>query len=298
MLSGGKLPAATSVGAVPWLGVLYMTAAVMLQPINQAVGKYVSADLPVVEIVWWRLLFHSLLALPFVLASLGVRGMRAPNMGMQVVRGALFCAATVFLFAALSFMPMADAIAIAFIAPLVVTALSPLILGETVGPKRWAAVAIGFAGALVVIRPGSGALGWAAMFALSSGICYGLYLLITRRISGKAPLAVTLVYTSLIGFIIMSLMLPFIWKTPTLSAVGLMAISGVASALSHFCVIRAYRHAEASLLAPISFGEIVMATVFGYFIFGDFPDAMTWLGVVIIASTGIYVSLAGRRASG
>ena len=280
----------------PWRGALLMTAAVTLQPVNQAVAKHLTAELPVIEIVWGRLLFHCIIALPFVISGHGLHGLRVPNPGIQVARGGLFCAATIFLFAALAHIPMADAISLVFVAPLVVTALSPFLLGERVGPRRWFAVAIGFAGALIVVRPGAGAMEWAALFALGSGLTYGLYLLVTRRIAGTAPSAVTLVYTALVGAVITSAMLPFFWVPPTPLAWAWLAFSGAGSALVHLCVIRAYHYAEASLIAPLSYGEIVMATLLGYLVFGDFPDAVTWLGVGVIVSAGVYVSLRGRRS--
>ena len=144
---------------------------------------------------------------------------------------------------ALAQIPMADAIALAFVAPLVVTALSPLLLGEYVGPRRWVAVAVGFAGALIVIRPGAGAMEWAALLALGSGVIYGFYLIVTRRIAGTAPPAVTLVYAALVGVVVTSAMLPFLWVSPTSTAWAWMALAGAASALAHFCLIRAYHYA-------------------------------------------------------
>jgi drug/metabolite transporter (DMT)-like permease len=272
-----------------------MLATVTLQPINQAVAKYLAPDLPVVEIVWGRLLFHCLFAVPFVVIHHGVGGLRPANSGIQIIRGGLFSVATLFLFGALAYIPMADAIALVFIAPLAVTALSPLLLGEHVGQRRWTAVAIGFAGALIVIRPGGGTVEWASLLALGSGVTYAFYQIITRQISGKAPQAVTLVYTALVGLVVMSAMLPFLWVAPTPLAWVWMAVAGAASALAHLCLIRAYHYAEASLIAPLSYAEIVMATLLGFLVFGDFPDVVTWLGVAVIASTGIYVSVGGRR---
>jgi len=286
---------ATAIGDAPWRGALLMIATVTLQPVNQAVAKHLAAELPVIEIVWGRLLFHCLIAVPFVIASHGVGGLRPANPGIQIFRGGLLSVATIFLFGALAQIPMADAIALAFVAPLVVTALSPLLLGEYVGPRRWVAVAVGFAGALIVIRPGAGAMEWAALLALGSGVIYGFYLIVTRRIAGTAPPAVTLVYTALVGVVVTSAMLPFLWVSPTSAAWAWMALAGAASALAHFCLIRAYHYAEASLIAPLTYGEIVMATLLGYIVFGDFPDTVTWLGVGVIAMTGLYVSMRGRQ---
>lgn len=278
----------------PWPGVLLMIAAVTLTPITQAVAKHLSGELPVIEIVWGRFLFHCLIVLPIVIGMYGAGRLRPRNMGVQVVRGGLLCCATVFLFAAVAYIPMADAIALVFVAPLVVTALSPMFLSEHVGPRRWMAVMIGFAGAVIVIRPGAAAMEWAAVLALASGVTYGLYLLVTRRIAGTAPAAVTLVYTALVGTVATSVLVPFLWVRPTLPALGWMMVSGAASALAHFCLIRAYRTAEASLIAPLGYGEIVMATLLGYLVFGDLPDAVTWLGVGVIAVSGIYVSMRGH----
>jgi len=279
-------------------GAALMALTVCLQPANQAIGKFLAPEFPVIEIVWGRFLFHSLFALPFVLAGYGLGGLRAANLGTQIVRGGVLVASTALLFAALTYIPMADAIALMFVAPLIVTALSPVVLGEHVGPRRWLAVVIGFAGALIIISPGATTIEWASLLALGSAAAYAFYLLITRRMAGTAPLAVTLVYTALVGTVITSAVLPFIWVTPTPTAWALMVFSGAISALAHLCLIRAYDYAQASLIAPIAYGEIVMATLLGYVVFGDLPGSATWLGVAVIVGAGIYITHRGNRRAG
>jgi drug/metabolite transporter (DMT)-like permease len=273
------------------VGIGLMITAMAVLPFLDAIAKYLGQQgVPVMQIVWARLFFGALLTMPFALKQVGPRGL-IPNMPfMHGVRAALLIAATAFFFAALHYQSIADTLAIFFVQPLVVTLLSPWVLGEKVGVRRWTAVFIGFIGTLIIIRPGFQELTPGVPLALGSGFSLAIYLLLTRRIAGSAPAMVTTFYTSLMGAIIMSVIVLFMWQTPTPSQWVLLVLLAAIANGGHFLIIRAYDHAEASLLAPLAYSEMIMATILGWYIFGDFPDVWTFVGVAILIACAIYIS--------
>ena len=279
----------------PTLGVILMIAAMMVVPLMDGIAKHLSATYSVVQITWARYFFHLVILLPVVLWRHGAAALLLRRPQLQIVRGGFLLGSTILFFAAISVMPIADAIALVFIAPFIVTALSPLVLGEQVGIRRWSAVGVGFLGVLVIVRPGMAAFHWGMLLALGAGAIYAFYSLATRRLSGSAPPLVTLTYTALLGAVVMSLAAPFYWSPPDTTALAWMALMGAVAALGHFLIIKAFEYAEASLLAPLGYVEIVGATAVGYFAFGDFPDRFTWLGVAIVIASGVYVSIRERR---
>jgi drug/metabolite transporter (DMT)-like permease len=273
------------------VGIGLMLSAMAVLPFLDAIAKYLGQQgVPVMQIVWARLFFGAFLTMPFALRLAGPRGL-IPNMPlMHAVRAALMIAATAFFFAGLHYLSIADTLAIFFVQPLIVTMLSPLVLGETVGLRRWSAVIIGFIGTLIIIRPGFQELNPGVFLALGSGASLAIYLLLTRRIAGSAPAMVTTFYTSLMGAIITSVIVLFVWQTPTPEQwMFFVLLSAIANG-GHFLIIRAYDHAEASLLAPLAYTEMIMATIVGWYVFGDFPDMWTFIGVGILIACAIYIS--------
>ncbi|SMF44394.1 Threonine/homoserine efflux transporter RhtA [Tistlia consotensis] len=276
-------------------GILLLLGAMMLVPMMDGLAKHLSAHYATVQIVWARYFFHLAFLLPIVLWRYGRAVLRPNRPVAQVLRGGLLLGSTVLFFAAIRSMPLADAIALVFVYPFIVTALSPLLLGEKVGIRRWSAVLVGFAGALIVIRPGLGVFQWSALLALGGGSVYALYVMATRKLAGSNPPLVTLAYTALLGAVVMSAVAPLEWVAPRPLDWALMALMGAIAAGGHFLVIRAYECAPASLLSPYGYSEIVMATLVGFVGFGDFPDSVTWLGVAVIVASGVYIALRERQ---
>jgi len=276
------------------VGILLMVAAMWVVPFMDAIAKELSGHLPVLQLVWARYFFHFCLIFPVVLLRYGPRRMVPPRPLLQLLRGGLLLASTVLFFGALSRMPMADALALIFISPLLVTALSPWVLGETVGPRRKLAVLVGFLGALLIVRPGIGAIQWPALLALGAGVVFGLYLLTTRRLAGSAPPLVTLAYSAAAGALLMSLIVPSVWVPPSPADLGGMVLLGAIAAGGHFLLIKSFDFAPASLLAPFTYSEMIMTALLGFVIFGDFPDAWTWAGITVIIGSGVYISLRER----
>jgi drug/metabolite transporter (DMT)-like permease len=184
---------------------------------------------------------------------------------------------------------MAKALTLAFVAPLITTAFSPILLGEKVGIKRWSAVLIGFFGSLVVIRPGFIELNLATIAALGTGCFYGIYLVITRKLHSTDNPLLTLLLTGIVGLSIGSFFVPIVWITPSLTQWFWLAIMGIFACMGHLLLIYSLKFADASKLAPLGYFEIIPNIILGYYIFNDFPDSWTFLGLFIIVSSGIYV---------
>jgi drug/metabolite transporter (DMT)-like permease len=276
-------------------GILLLLGALAILPFMDAIAKHLSATFPLLEITWARFGFHFLVLVPILLARHRPTQLWPQRPALQILRGGLLMASTFCFFGGVSRMPLADTLAIFFISPLIVTLLAPAMLGEQVGIRRKTAVAIGFVGALVIIRPGLTVFQPAALFGIASGIIYALYSITTRKLAGTAPPLVTAAYTALFGAIGTSAAVPFVWRTPTPGELALMALMGLIAAVGHFLIVLAYRRAEASLLSPLSYSEMIAMVAVGYVVFGDFPDLWTVVGICILIGSGSYISIREHR---
>jgi drug/metabolite transporter (DMT)-like permease len=262
--------------------------AVALFSAMDAMSKILASEYDPIEVVWGRYLA--------ILAMLAPAALRKPRLlltsqpMLQAVRGVCVMASALLFIAGLARLPIADATAIGFASPLLVTAFSIPLLGEQVGVRRWSAVGIGFLGVLIVVRPGSGAVGSAALLPLTSAVCWAMSLVVTRRMRGADAPLTTLIYSSAIGFVLSGLALPLIWHAPTLSAWVMLAAMGVLSAAGQYLLIAGLSRGDASLLAPFTYSQIVWATLTGYFVFATVPSSSTWCGAAVIVASGIYIA--------
>jgi drug/metabolite transporter (DMT)-like permease len=280
----------------PLVGVGLMLAAMAMLPFIDVMAKILGqAGLPILIVVWARALFGALITLPFALRAAGTRAFRPARPWHQLIRTILLFTSTWFFFMSLTFLPMADALAIFFVNPLVIVILSALVLRETVDGQRWLAVLIGFLGTLIIIRPGMVEMNPGTLYALASGITLGTYFVMTRHIAGAANATVLTFQTCAIGAALMTMALPFVWSPPTGTQWVMLALVGIIATAGHVFITRSYEHAEASLLAPLAFTEIVMTTLLGWWVFGDLPDRWTVLGVAILIASAIYISLREHR---
>ncbi len=266
-----------------------LLAWVML-PIMDGFAKYLSSDLPVLQITWARYFFTVAFTLPIMFFFFRKNLVWTDKPKLQLIRGLILLTANVCFFYSISIISLAKALTLAFIAPLIVTAFSPIFLGEKVGFRRWAAVIIGFIGSMVVIRPGFVEINLASLAALGTGVMYGFYLIITRKLSSSDNPLLTLLLTGVVGAIIISFVMPFVWIEPTLSQWSMMAAIGIFACVGHLFIILSLKYADASKLAPFSYFEIVTNIIIGYYFFSDFPDKWTFLGLFIIILSGIYIS--------
>ena len=268
---------------------MLLLVAVSLLPVMDAFAKELGQRYPVMQVTWGRYVFTLACILPALLWRYRDQLLDVPRPGLQLARGLAQVLATFLFFLTLTYLPLADTVALAFLYPLVVTALSPFVLGEGVGWRRYAAVAVGFLGALVIIRPGLGVFQPAALFGLGIGLSFAVYILLTRMLRGRTPPLVTLGWVATIGVVATSLAVPFVWQPMAwLDWLALLMI-GLIGATAHHLIIKAFETAPAAVLSPLGYGEMVSAAAVGYLWFGDFPDGLTWLGIAIIAGAGLYV---------
>lgn len=278
--------------AAPLVGIALMMGAMAALPFIDMFAKILgAAGLPIVLIVCARVGFGALLTAPLAYRAVGVGMFRRANPWFHVLRATLFNLSTFTFFWSLKYLPLADALSIFFVQPLVLTALSGWFFGERVGLRRWAAVMVGFIGVLIIVRPGLVAFNLGTVFAFASGCCLAMYLALSRRIAGEMPAIVTTFQTSALCALILVGILPFIWITPSLTQLAMLIAMGVLGTTGQFLMLRSYDFAEASLLAPFAYTEIIMATLLGWLVFGDFPDAYTILGVGVLIASALYIAL-------
>jgi len=269
--------------------ILINLSAWMVVPIMDALAKYLSWSLPVLQITWGRYFFTVVFTLSFILIFFRKNLVWSKNPKLQIFRGLILLSANILFFYSISVISLAKALTLAFIHPLIVTALSPLFLKEKVGIKRWFAVLIGFIGVLIVIRPGFIELNMPSIAAFGTGVCYGFYLMITRKLSNTDNPLLTLLFTGVVGAIIMTSIMPVVWVPPTLNQWYMLACIGLVASVAHGFIIISFRMAEASKLAPLSYSEIITNIIIGYYVFSDMPDKWTFVGLFVIIFSGIYV---------
>ena len=259
-------------------------------PFMDTIAKYLSSELSFFQITWARYFFTVFFTLPFMFFFFRKNLTWSENPKLQILRGFTLLVANICFFYSISIISMAKALTLAFVAPLITTALSPILLGEKVGARRWTAVLIGFVGSLVVIRPGFLEFNLATIAALGTGCFYGIYLVITRKLHSTDNPLLTLLLTGVVGAIIASFIVPFVWINPTPVQWSLLALMGIFACLGHILLIYSLKYADASKLAPFGYFEIVTNIIIGYYFFSDFPDKWTFLGLFIIIFSGIYIS--------
>jgi drug/metabolite transporter (DMT)-like permease len=288
--------AATRFRALPrsTRAVLFMMVMVFCFSILETTAKYLSRSYPVPMLVWCRYTVHLVLTLLLIAPRMGIRIARTEQPKGQVVRAALLMGSTACYFGALSFLPMAEVKAISFISPLLVTMFAVWLLHEKVSRSRWLAVVAGFLGVLFIIRPGSGLLQWPALLPVASAFCYSQYQIMTRKFSETEHPMTTLFYTALVGSVLMSLAVPFYWKTPEWHHVPLLVLLGAAAGFGHLMLIKALELENASFLSPLGYVQLLWVILFGFLFFGDLPDGYSLIGMVIIVGSGLYVALGHR----
>ena len=262
----------------------------MFLPVMDGFAKYLSDDLPILQITWARYFFTVAFIFPIMFFFYKKKLVWSDKPRLQIFRGLILLSANICFFYAISVISLAKALTLAFIAPLIVTAFSPILLREKVGYRRWTAVAVGFIGSLIVIRPGFIEFNLASMAALATGFFYGFYLIITRKLSTSDNPLLTLLITGMVGALLVSLIIPFYWVKPTLNQWSLMAGIGVFACIGHLFLIISPKYADASKLAPLGYTEIIPNVMIGYYFFSELPDKWTYVGLLIIVLSGLYIS--------
>ena len=279
-------------------GILFVTVATLCFVVMNAIVKVLTHHVPTIELIWARSLGHLIVVVAlFAPGHGGLRLLATRRPTIQLGRSLLLLTSTTFFFTALGRVPLADATAVSFTSPFLVAALAAPVLGERVGISQWVSIAIGFAGALIVIRPiGEGTSPY-TFLVLGSAACYALYQVLTRLVAGVDPPETSVTYSALAGTLVLSTLVPFFWQTPQrLSHWLMLAALGLLGAVGHYCVARALLWAPASIVSPFHYVQLVWAAALGYVVFDDVPSGWTWVGAAIIVCSGLTIFVRERRS--
>jgi drug/metabolite transporter (DMT)-like permease len=278
------------------MGIGLMCAAVGLFAVLDTTAKFLSAEMAVLQIAWARYTGAFVLTLfvsnPVTQPAL----LRTGNLKLQIARAVLLVASTVLNFLALRWMQLDEVLSIIFTFPFIVAIASGPLLGEWLGWRRWCAICFGFAGVLVITRPGFGAVHPAALFSLAATTCYGIYAVLTRIVSRVDSNQTSLFYNNAIGALIMLPVIPFVWQAPAnwLSA-ALLVATGLLGSLGHFCLIAGHRLAPASVLAPFIYTQLIWVVILGYVVFDHLPTGWTLGGASMVIGSGLYLLYRERQ---
>lgn len=281
----------------PLVGIVLLILSTWALSSLDASGKWImAAGLPLLVMCWARYLIHWLLVMAVVLPLRGVKIFKAKRPRDQILRGFIMLFATLSFFSALRYLPQAEATAINFLAPLLVLSVAPWLLKEPPRMSRWIAAGVGFLGVLLIIRPSAGLHPLGVTFGLITAMLFSTQYIVTRRLAAEDAFT-TLIWSGSVGMVLTSLLMPFILPEiwPIFSTFGpkewaVLTATGVFGALGHLLQIQAYQRASASLLAPFVYTQIISAAGLGWLIWGQFPDALSWLGIAIVCGSGAVIA--------
>ena len=284
----------------PMLGIAFMMLAATMLPAMNGFGKYLASEYPPQQVIWARLVTHLLWMLVLFLPRSGLSLFRTGRPWTQLSLSLIMLASTSLFFVAMPHVGLAKGSTIIFVAPFLVMLLAAPILGEPLSLRRFLAVGAGFAGVIVVIRPGAAGFDWPSLAIFASSALYALFQVLGRLAAAIDRPETSTLYSVLAGAIVMTAIVPFDFVLPrTASDAAMMASMGLIGALGHYCVARALSYADAGLVSPFNYWQLVGAVILGYAMFGDLPDAWTWVGAAIIVAAGVLLawseSAAARR---
>ncbi|MBX9713268.1 MAG: DMT family transporter [Pseudomonadaceae bacterium] len=274
---------------------MLILAAGLLLASQDALSKSLTAVYPLLLVVWLRYLSQSVLMLALFAPRMGLNLLRTQRPWLQLVRGLSLVAITLLFYSALRFIPLGEATAVIFLAPLVVIVLSATWLKEHISRGLWLSVGVGLLGVLLIVRPGGALFTPAILLPLGAAFCFGLYQLLTRRLSATDHPATSNFLSALVGTLSVSVLLPWFWQTPTLVDGLLMATLGATAMTGHMLLTHAYRFGSAASLAPFTYVQIVTATLLGMLFFDHTPDMWAILGMAVIILSGAALAW-GQRA--
>ena len=270
------------------LPVLYIVLSSLVFSTQDTLSKLLVGGYSPFEIAWFRYTINLVILIPFMLRSRG-RVLVTAKPWWQIARGLMIVGSSLLFMAGLGLLPIADATAINFASPLLITAFSIPLLGESVGPRRWAAVAIGFGGVLIIVRPGDSAVALPALLPFVSAVLWALGMVVTRRMKTTEPPLTTLCISTIVAVAVLSAMLPFVWRTPDPHAAFLLLLMGLVSILGQYFMILGFSRRAASTLAPFTYVQIIWSTLSGVVVFGAVPGLPTWIGGAIVVASGLYI---------
>jgi drug/metabolite transporter (DMT)-like permease len=278
-------------------GILFLLGSGIVFTILDSLAKETSTFIPVLQVAWGRYVFHVVFlpfyaerptGAPFWSSARWTRMFVTRHPWLQLLRSLLLLGATLFFFGAVSYVPLAEAQAVAFIEPLLITAIAHFFLAERVGIRRWLAIVVGFIGVLVVIRPGFGMMHWGMLLSLGSAGCGSVYGILTRIVSRNDSAGTSLAYSGMAGFIGLSLLMPVVWQPASSHVWMLFLLLGMSGGLGHYLVIKAFAYAPGGTLAPFIYVQMLWMVVVGFIWFRDWPAITTWIGIALIVGSGLY----------
>jgi drug/metabolite transporter (DMT)-like permease len=250
---------------------------------------------PVIEVIWARYFFAFLFMLAMFLPRSGRQLFSIRRLDTQVVRGLLLFFSSYLFFHGVVYLPLATAAAISLSSPIIVTALSARLLDEPVGPRRWAAVAVGFVGALIVVRPGHEGFDWHALLIVASTVCSAFYQLFSRRYGQSERPDASATVATIVGTIAATPFVPFEWVTPTTTWHAVLFVGmGIMAGTGHYLLTIAYSQAPAAVVSPFNYTQLIGSAILGYAVFNESPDLWTWIGAAVIVASGIYIGYRER----
>ncbi len=272
------------------LGIALAVAGLFCMAVMDACAKLLGAGYAISQVVLVRNALGALLVLLFLAATRGsLASLKPRRPGLLLLRSAGNIGAAYLFFSGLRYLPLADAFAIAFAAPLFITALSVPVLGEHVGLRRWAAVIFGFVGVLIVVQPGSDSFQPAALLPLGAALSYALAILVGRKLTRDLATPAIMLWPSLVAVAVMALLIPFQWQTPSLPDAGVFLFMGVIGTLGMALVTQGYRYAPAAVIAPFDYSVLLWGVIFGWVLWQDVPGANVWLGSGLLIASGLYI---------
>ena len=271
------------------LGIVLVASSGLVLSSMDTIAKLLSGTLPVIEIVWARYFFHTMVMTAYLGATTGTGFLRSDRPLLQVVRGAMLLIGTVLMYFALSRVPLAEVTAVQFSSPVMVTVLSVLFLGERIGLPRILAVLAGFGGVLLITRPGFAGTNPYLFLPLGAAAVFSVYFLLTRALSGPRDAASTLFNTTAIGAFVLTAAVPFVWVAPTAGECVLMVAIGSLGAIGHFCIVKGFSFASASTLSPFLYSQVLFASLYSVFLIGD---PLRWnmvVGALVLVASGLFI---------
>lgn len=264
--------------------------------ILNAMSKTLSTSgYPVIQVIWARYIFAFIFMLVMFLPRNGKGLFTVHRLGTQVVRGLLLFFSSFFYFHGVVYLPLATAASISLSSPLIVTALSTRLLGEPVGPRRWAAVAVGFVGALIIVRPGHTDFDWHILWVVASTVCSAFYQLFSRRYGQTERPDASATVATIVGTVAASPFMPFEWVMPASAWHCVLFVGmGVMAGIGHYFLTIAYSQAPAAVVSPFNYTQLIGAALLGYLVFDESPDMWTWIGAAVIIGSGLYIGYRER----
>jgi len=279
----------------PFRGIVLIVLATFLFASHDALSKYLSGFFPVIMVVWARYLIHTLLMAGIFLPQSGLRVLRSKRPLLQLLRALCLLSTSLLFTSALLFIPLAEATAVNFLAPVLVTALSVPLLGEQVTRGQWLAVICGFVGVLIIVHPGGELFTPAVLLPFCSALFFCFYQLLTRKLAEHDSPTTSNFFAGLCNTLVMTALVPFFWQTPGFLHGLLMLALGACGMSAHLFLTQAFRHAAPALLAPFGYCQIVFAGLLGWLLFGHAPSLITQVGIIVICLSGLAAAWQQRR---